>query len=58
MLEEADRESKADWEGEPGRRAREVCNRIQGITVPVKTGQDDHHLAEKQIIFATGSATG
>jgi hypothetical protein len=29
-----------DFEGDLGQKAREVCNRSLGITVPVKSGQD------------------
>jgi hypothetical protein len=38
--EEAGGQANADWNGELGRKAREICSRKLGITVPVITTQD------------------
>jgi hypothetical protein len=40
LLDEQGAQVKSDSKGELGRKAREACNRIHGITVPVQTGKD------------------
>lgn len=39
-MDEARNQAAEDFEGEPGRKAREICSRKLGITKPVKTGSD------------------
>jgi hypothetical protein len=39
-MEEGKARATADVNGPLGREARQVCNRIHGVTVPVQTGKD------------------